>query len=450
MRALLINPWIYDFAAYDLWSKPVGFLEIAGCLKRLGCEVSLIDCLDRHHPALKKASAKLPRTSPFGCGKYLSEEIEKPAALKDIPRKFKRYGLPVRLFKNMIAAEEEPDIILMTSGMTYWYPSCVDAIKMLRERFPGKPIVLGGIYASLCFEHARTFSGADLVYKGNDMPGILKAVNRLTFNALDLSRAKDIKDISPAYELYPELHYVTLRTSKGCPFRCTYCGWYLLENGFSRQGVNMVTGRIEYFYRKQNIRNFAFYDDALLYDAENHIVKILESLLRKRVKAFFHTPNGLHNRFLTKELAGLLKKSGFVQPRLALETSSARRQVESGGKTTTGEFLTAVKNLKNAGYDSREIAAYILIGLPGQSIDEMKASVRFASSEGVRIFLEEYSPVPGTPDYKRSALAADADPLLHNNSAFPLCEPGCRHKFQELKTMVHCLNKGKPCSFPRA
>ena len=28
MRALLINPWIYDFAAYDLWMKPLGIFYL--------------------------------------------------------------------------------------------------------------------------------------------------------------------------------------------------------------------------------------------------------------------------------------------------------------------------------------------------------------------------------------------------------------------------------------
>jgi len=26
---LLINPWIYDFAAYDFWMKPLGLLTLA-------------------------------------------------------------------------------------------------------------------------------------------------------------------------------------------------------------------------------------------------------------------------------------------------------------------------------------------------------------------------------------------------------------------------------------
>ena len=33
---LLINPWIYDFTAYDLWSQPLGLLYIASFLQSHG------------------------------------------------------------------------------------------------------------------------------------------------------------------------------------------------------------------------------------------------------------------------------------------------------------------------------------------------------------------------------------------------------------------------------
>jgi hypothetical protein len=29
---LLVNPWIHDFAAYDLWMKPLGLLYLGGIL----------------------------------------------------------------------------------------------------------------------------------------------------------------------------------------------------------------------------------------------------------------------------------------------------------------------------------------------------------------------------------------------------------------------------------
>ena len=45
---LLINPWIYDFTAYDLWSKPLGLLYLASFLRKFNFNISYIDCLDKY------------------------------------------------------------------------------------------------------------------------------------------------------------------------------------------------------------------------------------------------------------------------------------------------------------------------------------------------------------------------------------------------------------------
>ena len=448
MRALLVNPWIYDFAAYDLWSKPLGLLRIATHLKRIGYEIRLIDCLDRLHPALLSSGLRLPSSTEYGSGQYYAEEIEKPALFKDLPRKFKRYGLPRSLFESILAKEPIPDIILVTTGMTYWYPAYIDIIKLLKGRFPSTPLVLGGNYPNICYEHAKATSGADHVYRGNDIVEIGRLVQKLAGAGSDPGsnpgsdpQTIDSGYIPSAYDLYPHLEYATLKTSSGCPFKCTYCGWHLIDGAFAQEDAPAVAEEIERLYKDRAIRNFAFYDDALIYKPDGHIANILETLIRKKVRASFHTPNGLHNRFMTGDIAKLFKAAGFVKPRLALETSSARRQAETGAKTTNEEFLHAVGYLKKAGYDTREIACYILIGLPGQAVQEIRESVEFAVSHGVRIFLEEYSPIPGTPDYKKSGLADGADPLLHNNSAFPIYNIQGYNMLRKLKTWTHDLNK---------
>ncbi|MFI5332344.1 MAG: hypothetical protein ACHQ2F_15095, partial [Desulfobaccales bacterium] len=46
---LLINPWIYDFAAYDYFARPLGLLHLAGWLRANGAEVHLLDCLNVPH-----------------------------------------------------------------------------------------------------------------------------------------------------------------------------------------------------------------------------------------------------------------------------------------------------------------------------------------------------------------------------------------------------------------
>jgi len=63
MKVLLINPWIYDFAAYDEWVKPLGLLYIGTFLEKFGYRVSLINCMDRHHPLLKEKFGKRASTN---------------------------------------------------------------------------------------------------------------------------------------------------------------------------------------------------------------------------------------------------------------------------------------------------------------------------------------------------------------------------------------------------
>jgi radical SAM superfamily enzyme YgiQ (UPF0313 family) len=214
-----------------------------------------------------------------------------------------------------------------------------------------------------------------------------------------------------------------------------------LEEGFSQEDPLSVAHEIEHFSAAHRIRNFSFYDEALLYNAESHLMRVLKHVLERKIRAYFHTPNGLHIKFISPELARLMKRAGFVQPRLGLETSSSVRQRETGGKVTNAEFLRAVNRLKDAGYESSEIGVNILIGLPGQSVEEARDTIHFAASRRLRLFLEEYSPIPHTPEYERSGLPADADPLLHNNSAFPLYRQDGYHEFQELKELAHRFNE---------
>jgi radical SAM superfamily enzyme YgiQ (UPF0313 family) len=189
-----------------------------------------------------------------------------------------------------------------------------------------------------------------------------------------------------------------------------------------------------------NIRNFAFYDEALLYNPEGHIIPVLKKLLAEGLQARFYTPGGLHARFINAELAGLLKRSVFIQPRLGYESADPERQRTTGGKVDNRDLERAVFFLKGAGYSSKEVGVYLLAGLPEQNYEEIEASIRFAHDLGVRVYLEEYSPVPGTPDYERSGLSKDADPLLHNNSALPLYNPERYRDFQRLKDINHRFN----------
>lgn len=152
---LLINPWITDFAAYNFWIKPLGLLHIASLLRECGYKVTLIDCLDQ-----------ITKKKRYGDGNFLKTKIETLESLKIVPRFYSQYGMSEETLLEKFSSIENPDVICFTSGMTYWYPGLFKSIRMARDFFKGAPVLLGGIYATLCREHASKYSGADFIIEG--------------------------------------------------------------------------------------------------------------------------------------------------------------------------------------------------------------------------------------------------------------------------------------------
>ena len=439
---LLINPWVYDFAAYDLWAKPLGLLYLAALLERNGWTIHYIDCLDIYHPALKIAGMQKPKRRLYHRGHFYREEVTRPAALKEIPRRFYRFGLSPEAFKKTLASIGAPQAVLVTSGMTYWYPGAHEVIHCVKEAFPGVPVILGGIYATLCPEHAREKAGADLVITGWGESQILKVLEELTGIAPSfLPDAADLDSLpAPAFGLYPELDYCCCLTSRGCPYSCTYCASALLSPRYTRREPASVVEEIAHDVLEHGVKDIAWYDDALLAD-QPFAVALLQGIVERGIKVRFHCPNGLHCRGISREVARLMRQAGFATIRLGLETTNCERQQATGGKVNTDEFREAVDNLRGAGYSSQEIGAYILVGLPGQKRAEVEETIRFVQGCGARPYLAEYSPIPNTPLWEEAIECSPFDlakePLFHNNTILPCRGEGLEWAdVQALKAMA--------------
>lgn len=405
-KVLLINPWICDFAAYDLWLKPWGLLKISSILKNSGKEVHFVDALDRHHPLLG-ASAE---DRSDGTGKYHSEEIAKPPAVKNVPRRYKRYGLPLEAFKKALP-DKKMDAVLISSGMTYWYPGAFEAIRIVRERYDGAAVILGGTYATLCYDHAAAKSGADHVVKN----GEAEKLSSLLGGGIDLSY-RNILDEDIDYGWYASPAYGVLRLSLGCPFDCSYCAQKKLSPGFMLKDSDKAVKELSSLYAR-GIKKFAYYDDAFLYDRE-YFKLYLEKVIKEGIKAEFYTPNGLHARFLDLATAELMHETGFRDPVLSLEFGSDGSARRAHSKVTRDEVAAAASNLLKAGYSKGGFTVYLLLGAPGCGLDEVEEGMEFVHSLGGSISLSEFSPVPGTKMAEELGLDL-SEPLLQNNSIYP-------------------------------
>ncbi len=442
---LLINPWIYDFAAYDLWARPLGLFQIGAKLRQVGYQVALLDALDPFHPELPKP----PRRKSFGTGHYFRQPVPKPVFFSDVPRRFARYGMPAEVFKQELKRLGPPKVILVTSLMTYWYPGVVEAVRLAKEIYPEVPVLLGGVYATLCPEHARTMVGADLVFSGPEDESLLKAVQ-------DLVKPSGAKAPHPypVFDLQTRIPYVVIATSYGCPFGCPYCASKLLQPTFRQRDPEEVASEIEFWHKSYGVIDFAFYDDALLLNFDHHLGVILDKILSKGLKLRFHTPNALHLRFITPEVAHLLYQAGFETLRFGLETADPKRRAKLDHKVSVEDLPRAMAYLREAGFRGEQLGVYLLWGLPDQDFEEVKASARYVAYHGASPYLAEYSPIPKTELYQEalrvSRYPLDEDPLFHNNSCFPCLSKPDWEAIEETKRYVRALRaEVKARSTPR-
>ena len=435
-KILLVNPPIYDFTAYDFWLKPYGLLRAAGSL-RSTCDLFLFDYLDRLAPAFDPAVTI--RTDRWGRGAYPAKRIEKPVCFKELHRYYRRFGIDRAVFQQYLSQQASLDVVMIQTVLTYWYPGIEEVIEDVRQFCPDAKIVLGGFYATACTEHAKAL-GADSVIKGDNFE---------SFEGLGLDMSDEFK--LPAWELYPKLNVGVMTLTRGCPFQCSYCFVPQSGVGFSARPLKECLAELE-LLASLGVKNIAFYDDALLFQPEKILIPFLQALIKKNLKLNFHTPNALHARFMTADIARLMVQAGFKMFYLGFESrSEAFHQQTGSGKVVSDELAEAVNHLKKAGAAAQNITAYEILGHPKADVQQLEQSMRFANSLCIQIMLSDFSPIPGTPDGDLCADIVDlSEPLNHNKTAFPIRFLGDEkvNYYKDLCKKLNRLNRGDKSSPP--
>jgi hypothetical protein len=412
---LLVNPPIYDFAAYDFWLRPLGMLSFAG---KISCaDFQLFDFLDRFHSFYSDKPKY--KNDNWGRGSFYSEIIPKPGIFEEIPRNFRRFGLPAEIFIEFLKTNKPADFVFIQTVMTYWYLGYKEVIEAVKSYWPQAKIVLGGPYTKICPEHARNI-GADFIF-GDDLPLSL------------------IEDKPPLWNLYKKQQTAAMKITQGCPFKCTYCTVPIFNKGFTAKSFQKIIEEFN-FIISLGIKNIAFYDDALLYKADEIIKPFLRYVVESNAEVNFHTPNALNARFIDSELAQLMVKAGFRSIYLGFESNEQEFQKQTGSKIFDVEFANAVNNLIVAGAPKRSITAYLILGHPRFEIQNVEESMKYVNSLGVRSMLADFSPIPVVADAKLSEKFVDmTEPLMHNKTVFPIKVYGDQ-RVNRIKDMCRSLN----------
>jgi len=72
------------------------------------------------------------------------------------------------------------------------------------------------------------------------------------------------------------------------------------------------------------------------------------------------------------------------------------------------------------------VGAYLLMGLPDQSLDAVTSSIRVVKAAGITPILAHYTPIPHTTMWRAAVAASrydiESDPVFTNNALWP-CSP---------------------------
>jgi hypothetical protein len=416
-----------------------------------GWDTVCVNALDYDDP-LSAALLGRPRRKADGTGKFFRTPLPAPGVLKTYPfepggeRRFARYGLVREAFRARLKAASgasAPDIILVTSGMTYWYEGVREAARVCRELYPHTPLIAGGLYASLMPEHCGLVTRAHAVVTGGRSADLAAWMRRF--------------GLPPAPGEYPPFPFSAspvwkdagvLRLNRGCPLECDYCASRLFFPRFEAGSARAAFHAFDAF-RRAGISNFAFYDDALLVHKEEVFMPFLEEVIESLGESGvcpprFYLPTAVHIQSLDERTARLMRRAGFQEIRMGFESSSGdfhKEHTPSGAKFRQEDFSACVRMLREAGFPEGSLSVYILAGLPGQRAEETEESIRRAASYGVRVRLAEFSPVPGSALWEKSVRLCryplEEEPLFHNNSFFPLEWEGfTRQDLRRLKALA--------------
>jgi radical SAM superfamily enzyme YgiQ (UPF0313 family) len=344
----------------------------------------------------------------------LREAVKHPQIMAVSNREYYRFGKTQReIYADLEGIDY--DLAVVGSFVTFWYLGSFEIIRSLKALYPDKPVFLGGIYATLCQEHAMAKSGADQVLSGQFDERVLAQI----LGALNYSPDKSYtpQEIAIDLEAVKDKPYLSFTQSIGCPYRCDYCASQILAP--RQYEIGLPDLKVFEEFAKEGKKDIAFFDDAMLYHLP-YVQKLIAQLEAKHLQFRYHTPNGLHIRMINPTVASYLYEKNFVSLRFGLENLDPVMQEKSGYKAGLKQVLDGIACLKKAGFTKNQIGFYLLVSPFGDKV-KLAETIKLLKEQDVNLHLSLYSPVPLTKDYSMLVEKypfIQEEPLYHNDSLF--------------------------------
>ncbi len=322
-------------------------------------------------------------------------------------------------------AQRDFDVCGITA-MTFTLIDVIETCKVVRKIKPTAKIILGGPHVHLFPDESISIPEVDLLIQGEGEIAFLEFLNELEQRHLwngikglvyiddngsivnnGIAPSTDQLDLLgiPARDkldtgLYTSLLgrdnvITTMFTSRGCPYRCTFCDrpYSPVLSGFRWRSPEHVIKEIEDCLRL-GIKEAFIYDDTFTV-RKDRVHELCDAIIEKKLK--FRWDVRAHVNTVNLDLLKHMAEAGCERIHYGVESGSERMMKLIRKNTNKKRVKNAFEWTRQAGMES---LAYFIIGQQTETAEEIAESIALAKElKPNYVHFTIFCPYPGTEIY---------------------------------------------------
>lgn len=236
------------------------------------------------------------------------------------------------------------------------------------------------------------------LHRNPDGP-VIADLDSLPWPAYHLFKMERYTNLQPATDAIPGERSFSIMTSRGCPYRCTFCSQSIMPIKWRARSPENVIAEWRHLVRDLGALEIGVLDDSANI-RRNRLHQLADDLIANKLN---HVPwifvNGIRANLADYELLAKLKQAGLKRTAFGVETGDEQMIIKIDKHVDHDTIRQAFKNAKAAGI---ETIGFFIIGLPGDTRETMQKTINFAIELDPMIAnFSMMTPYPGTIVYEQ-------------------------------------------------